>query len=217
MLVNKRMSSPVITITPETTFQEAVDLIHKEHIRRLPVVDKHGKLVGIVTEHDLMKASPSDATTLDVYEIRNMMSRLSVERIMVRDVITVDDDCPVEEAARLMVDHKISGLPVMRAGQLVGIITETNLFKMFLEMLGAREPGLRVTVAMSKAPGQLAKLARAIFDAGGNIISMSTFMGESSEAGDVTFKVDGVSQEAVEKAIKPLVKEFIDIRKVDCA
>jgi acetoin utilization protein AcuB len=214
MLINKRMSSPVITITPETSLQEALNLINQEHIRRLPVVDKHGKLVGIITEHDLMKASPSDATTLAKYEIDAMMSKLTVERFMVRNVITVDDDCPVEEAARLMVDHKISGLPVMRAGRLVGIITETNLFKMFLEMLGAREPGLRVTVSMVKDPGQLAKLAKAIFDIGGNIVSMSTFMGESSEAGEVTFKVDGTQQEVLVKALQPMVKEVIDIRQI---
>ena len=166
MLVGERMTKPAITIRPETSMPDALDLMRKEHIRRLPVVDKRGQLVGIVTEADLLKASPSEATSLSIYEITYLLSKLPVERLMTRKVITVTEDMPLEEAARIMADNGIGGLPVMRDKEVVGIITETTLFRIFLEMLGGRRAGIRVTVSVLDAPGELAKLAKAIYDQG---------------------------------------------------
>ena len=123
MLVGERMSKPVITVRPETSMPEALDLMHKEHIRRLPVVNKHGELVGIITEGDLQKASPSEATSLSIYEVTYLLSKLTVERLMSKEVVTVTEDTPLEEAARIMADHHFSGLPVMRDKELVGMIT----------------------------------------------------------------------------------------------
>jgi acetoin utilization protein AcuB len=212
MLVGERMSKPVITIRPETTMPEALDLMHKEHIRRLPVVNKKGELVGIVTEADLFKASPSEATTLSIYEITSLLNKLTIERIMTKKVVTVTEDTPLEEAARIMADNKFSGLPVMRGKALVGMITETSLFRIFLELLGARRAGIRVTVSMPDKPGELAGLTKAIQDLGGNIIALGTFMGESPSEGLVTFKVEGVKMDELKKTIRPLVAKIIDIR-----
>jgi len=212
MLVGERMSKPVITIRPETSLPEALDLMHKEHIRRLPVINQRGDLVGIVTEADLLKASPSEATSLSIYEVTYLLSKLTIDRIMSKKVITVTEDTPLEEAARIMADNKFSGLPVMRGKALVGMITETNLFRIFLELLGARRAGIRVTVSVPDRPGELAGLAKAIQDAGGNIIALGTFMGESPAEGLVTFKVDGVKMEPLKEAIRPLVNKIIDIR-----
>ena len=192
MLVGERMSKPVITVRPEMPMPEALDLMRKEHIRRLPVVNKHGELVGIVTEADLLKASPSEATSLSIYEVTYLLSKLTIDRIMTKKVITTTEDTPLEEAARIMADNKFGGLPVMRGKELVGIITETSLFRIFLELLGARRAGIRVTVSLPDKPGELASLTKTIHDVGGNIIALGTFMGESPSEGRVTFKVEGV-------------------------
>jgi acetoin utilization protein AcuB len=217
MLVGERMSKPVITVRPETPMPEALDLMRKEHIRRLPVVNKRGELIGIVTETNLLKASPSEATSLSIYEVTYLLSKLTVERIMTREVVTVTEDTPLEEAARIMADHHFSGLPVMRGKELVGIITETSLFRVFLELLGARRAGVRVTVSLPDKPGELATLTRAVSELGGNIIALGTTMGESPSTGLVTFKVEGVKLEQLRKALLPLVKKLIDIRDTKAA
>ncbi len=136
MLVGERMTPRPITVNEETSLPEALELMRKEKIRRLPVLDKHGKLVGIVTELDLLRASPSPATTLSMYEIPYLLSKVKMRDIMTREVITVTEDTPIEEAARIMADNKIGGLPVMRDDKLVGIITETDIFKLMLELFG---------------------------------------------------------------------------------
>ncbi len=217
MLVGERMSKPVITTRAETTLPEALDLMHKEHIRRLPVVNKRGELIGIVTEADLMKASPSEATSLSIYEVTYLLGKLTVERIMTKEVTTVTEDTPLEEAARIMADHKFSGLPVMRGKDLVGMITETTLFRIFLELLGARRAGVRATVSLPDKPGQLATLTRAVQELGGNIISLGTFMGDSPSTGVVTFKAEGVSLEQLKQVLLPLVDKLIDIRDTRAA
>ncbi len=212
MLVGERMTKPVITIHPDTSISEALDLMHKEHIRRLPVVDKGGRLEGIVTETDLFKASPSEATSLSIYEVTALLSKLNVGRIMNTNVITVTEDTPIEEAARIMADHRVGGLPVMRNKDMVGIITETALFRIFLEMLGARRAGIRMTVSLPDTPGELAGLTKAIHDLGGNIIALGTFLGENPSEGVVTIKVEDVDLEQLKKAIKTRVNKIIDMR-----
>lgn len=213
MLVRDRMSHPVISVYPDTSMQEALDLMRQEHIRRLPVIDKRGVLIGIVTENDLDKASPSQATTLSIWEIRELISKVKVERIMNREVVTIDENTPIEEAARVMADCKISGLPVMSSGKLVGLITETDLFKIFLELLGARDPGVRLSVEVPKGPGQLAKLTKDIFELGGDIVALGTYLGESSETGRIIVKVDGVTKDKLVDAIKPHVLSITDVRE----
>ena len=126
----------------------------RERIRRTPVV-KDGKMVGIVSDKDLLNASPSPATSLSVWEMNYLLSKITVRDVMTKKVLTVTEDTPIEEAARIMADNKIGGLPVMRNDHVVGIITETDLFKIFLELMGAREPGVRGTVLVLDKPGEL--------------------------------------------------------------
>jgi acetoin utilization protein AcuB len=212
MFVGNRMSHPVISVHPEMSMGDALALMREEHIRRLPVVDKHGKLVGIVTEEDLLHASPSDATSLSIYEVNYLVSKITLKDIMTHEVITVLEDTPLEEAARIMADNKIGGLPVVRDHVVVGMITETDLFKVFLELLGAREAGVRLTVLVEDVPGKLAELTKAIFDLGGNILALGTFLGESTENREVTLKIAGVTSSALKEAVEPIVERVRDIR-----
>jgi acetoin utilization protein AcuB len=185
----------------------------KERIRRLPVIDQRGQLIGIVTNLDLLHASPSDATSPSVWELNYLISKITVDEIMSKDVITVTKDLPVEEAARIMADNKIGGLPVLEDHAVIGIITETDLFKIFLELLGAREAGIRITALMPDMPGELARLTTVIRDIGGNIIALTQALGESSENRLVTVKVSGVDIKDLQKAVEPEVEKLIDIRE----
>jgi acetoin utilization protein AcuB len=215
MFVGSRMKHPVFTIGPKTSLEEALNLMTKEHIRRLPVVNQSGSLIGIVTELDLLKASPSAATSLNVWEIKSLLSTYPIENIMTKEVFTVTEDMPLEEAARIMSDRKIGGMPVVRGESVVGIITETDIFKAFLEVFGARESGLRLTIELEKTPGILAKLTKAIFELGGDILSLGSFMGENSKTSELVMRIAGVEQNDLLKAIKPYVDRVVDVR--DCA
>jgi acetoin utilization protein AcuB len=193
--------------------QEAHKLMRDEKIRRLPVVDGRGKLIGIITESDLLHASPSDVSSLSVWEMNYLLSKVLVKDIMTREVITAYIDTPLEDAARNMVDNKIGGLPVVKDGEVVGIITETDLFKVFLELLGARESGVRLTVLVPHVPGKLTQLTKSIFDSGGNLLALGVFLGESSENREITMKVGGVDLGTLEEVVKNHVERIVDIRE----
>ena len=214
MLVGERMSKPVITIPPEMPVVDALNLMKREHIRRTPVI-KDGKLVGIVSDKDLLNASPSPATSLSVWEMNYLLSKIMVRDVMTKKVLTISEDTPIEEAARIMADNKIGGLPVTRAGKVVGIITETDLFKVFLELMGARENGVRVTATVHEEPGQLAKLTQAVASSGGNFIAFGQFSGEDPSNRLVTFKVSNLDEDRVRKIVEPLVERLIDLRDCD--
>jgi acetoin utilization protein AcuB len=214
MLVGERMTSPALTIGPEMGVQDALALMHRDHVRRFPVVDSRGNLVGIISEKDLLNATPSDATTLSVWEINYLLSKLTVEKIMTKNVITITRDTPLEEAARIMADKKIGGLPVVEGLKVVGIVTETDIFKLFTEILGARVHGIRLTVQVIDEPGGLYKLTGAISRTGANIISLTTFQSGTTGTGVITVKVTGVDQATLEKAIKPVINKIVDIRSV---
>jgi acetoin utilization protein AcuB len=212
MLVGERMTSPVLFVTPEMPVQDALAQMRKESVSRYPVMKKD-KLVGIVSESDLINASPSEATSLSVWEINYLLSKITVERVMTKEVITVTEDTPLEEAARIMADQRIGGIPVMRGEEVVGIITQTDIFRVFLEMLGGRSPGWRVVVMVKNERGLLHKLTQAIDEAGGNIIALTTYAGMDIEGGELTIKVDQISEEALRKALMPFVNEIRDFRE----
>jgi len=211
MLVGERMSHPVITITTDQPIMDVFDLFKRENIRRAPVI-KSGKLVGIVSDHDLMNATPSQATTLSVYELHYLLGKIKVMNIMTKEVISVAEDTPIEEAALIMADNKLGGLPVLRDGKVVGMITETDLFKIFLELMGAREKGVRATLLMEEKPGQLAKLTQAIANLGGNFIAFGQFAGEDPTNRLVTFKVSGLEEGQVRSEVEPIAEKIIDLR-----
>ena len=211
MLVGERMSHPVLTVSPDMSALDAQAFMRREHIRRAPVI-QDGKLVGIVTESDLLNASPTQATLLSVWEINYLVSKIKVSQVMTKKVMTIGEDTPIEEAAREMIDNKIGGLPVLRDGKVVGIITETDLFKVMLEMLGARQQGVRVSVLVPNKAGEIAGLSKAIFDAGGNIIALGTFAGDDPSTAELAFKVADLDEATLRAVLTPLVTQIKDIR-----
>jgi len=211
MLVGQRMSRPVITVGPDLPITEAINLLKREKIRRAPVIQK-GKLVGIITMADLLNASPSKATSLSIWEINYLISKITVKDVMAKKVITVAEDIPIEEAARLMADTKIGGMPVMHGNEIVGMITETDLFKVFLEGMGARHLGVRITALIPNQAGEIAKISKLVFENGGNIISLGAFVGDTPSTALVMIKVEGIEQEKLRTLITPLVTELQDIR-----
>ena len=204
MLVKDRMTRRPITTHEDASVNEALQLMHGEKIRRLPVLDKKNRLVGIVSELDLLKASPSPATTLSIYEIPYLLSKIKMRDIMTKDVITITEDTPLEEAARIMADSRIGGLPVMRDDKLVGIITETDMFKLFLEMFGARESGVRLSLLVPNEKGILAKITAKIAAMGGNILALGTMMGEDPTNREIVIRVTDVSEGEMVAAMEEL-------------
>ena len=211
MLVGERMIHPVISVGPDVPVMDALEMLRREHIRRAPVVE-NGKLVGIVSENDLRNASPGQATTLSVWEINYLVSKITVRKVMTKEVVTTVEDTPIEEAARIMADHKVGGLPVLRDGKVVGIITETDIFKVMLEMLGARQKAVRVSVIVPNVAGEIASLSKAIFELGGNIIALGTFAGDDPSTSELVFKVAGPDEATLKAALEPRSMEVRDVR-----
>jgi acetoin utilization protein AcuB len=213
MIIGRVMTKNPVFVHPDISVNEARSIMNKEKIGRLPVLDKNNILVGIVTKKDMLKAGPSAATSLDMYEISYLLSKLKVKEIMEKKVITVDENEVVEEAARIMADNDISCLPVMKGALLVGIITGTDLFRVFINAFGARHAGVRVAFSMDEKPGQLAKIAGAIAGKGGNIVSFVSASGDDLSRSRGTLKITGISRGEVEAIFKTLPAEVEDIRE----
>jgi acetoin utilization protein AcuB len=205
--------NPVFT-HPELSLTDARSLMDKEKISYLPVLNKDNELVGLITRENLLKAAPSSATTLDMYEISYLLSKLTVDKVMEKKVITVQENEVVEEAARIMADNGIDCLPVLNGSLLTGIVTDTDIFHFFVNAFGARHKGIRITINFKEKPGQFAAFAVALAEKGGNIVAFV-----SSESDDVahrraTLKITGISRAAVEEAAAAVNgAEIEDIRE----
>ena len=215
MLVKERMTTPAVSVTPDTSFQDALKLMRDHKFRRIPVVEHAGQLVGIVSERDLLHASPSPATSLSVWEVNYLLWKLKVGDIMTHHVVTISQDAPIEDAANLMVTRKIGGLPVVdNAGHVVGVITETDIFKAFAELMGGGEKGLRLTLQVPSGSGTLARLSQAIYEAGGIIVSVGSLDKESDGMRELIVKVRGVGRDKIVKALEALGDHVLDAREV---
>ncbi len=215
MFVRDRMSSPAVTIAVNTAFPDALSLMREHRFRRLPVVNKHGKLVGIVSERDLLHAAPSAATSLSIWEMQYMLAKLHVKDIMTEEVITTTPDTPVEDAAQLMVEYRIGGLPVVSGGgEVVGIITETDIFRTFVEMFAGGRAGVRLTLSVPEQKGVLMELCEAIDDLGGSIVSIGSFDGRQSNERGLVIKVQDVEGGQLVSTLDALGEHLLDARDV---
>jgi acetoin utilization protein AcuB len=214
MLVRDRMTPNPKTTSPDVPIAEALERMRQDKVHRYPVVDKKGKMVGIVSMADLLYAAPSSVTSLNVWEVTYLLNQIKIKETMTRDVITVDESCPIEEAARLMRDRQIGGLPVMRGGELVGIITESDLFKVFLELVMAQEGGVRLTVLAPYFKGSMAQISAAITERGGLIHSLNAFVADDPEQWGCILKVADIAQDELVAAVRPHVNEILDVREI---
>lgn len=172
MLVQNWMNRNVITIEATQSMMDAMKIIKERNIRHLPVMRK-GKLVGIVTDRDLKRASPSEATTLEVHELLYIISNIKVEEIMTKDPITVPFDFTVEEAAEILLNKKISGLPVVDAkGNVVGTITQTDIFRALITLTGMGKRGIQFAFLLRDQSGSIKEVADIIRKYGGRMTSI---------------------------------------------
>lgn len=205
MLVREWMTPNPLTVDPDTPVLEAINLLKQKGFRRLPVV-KEGKLLGLVTDKDLKDAMPSKATTLSVWEMNYLLSKLTVKEVMAKPVITVGGDEPLEKAALIMEEKKIGGLPVMEGEKLVGIITVTDVLRAFIEVLGLRLGGLRITVDIPDVPGAL---AQAVLPA--NIVSIATAKHLPGYQ-RLVLRVVGEGVEGVPDRLRAAGEKVVDVR-----
>lgn len=213
MLVKDVMTKNPVTVDGKVSVLEAKEIMSKKNINKLPVVNKAGAVVGIVTSNDLQRAAPSDATTLDMFELGYLLSKLTVEKIMVKKVVTVSQEETVEEAARIMADKDFGCLPVMDGKKLVGIITDSDLFRLFIEMFNTRVPGVRVSVTLNDIPGALSVFAQKVADEKGQIISCVTTSAPDSIHRKICMKATGITL-AKMKTIAESCGKVEDIRKI---
>jgi acetoin utilization protein AcuB len=168
------MTTDLITVTPGTPLVRARDLLREKNIKQLPVVDAKGRLVGILTDRDIKQAWASPATTLSIYELTYVLQKLTVESVMVTELITITPDATIERAARILHDRKIGSLPVVENDKLVGIITSTDLMEVLLDGLGIKEESGRLVVLVKDRIGVLADVCNILKEANVSILSMVT-------------------------------------------
>ena len=211
--LRERIQRNPVTISPDASFFEARNLIHEKGIRHLPVVDKSGKLVGIVTDGDIREAAPSDATLLSVQELNYLLGKLKVSAFMTpKDkLITITPDALIEEAVQLMHDHKIGSLPVVEGKRLYGIFTETDALDHFVDIFGLKQKGTRLTVALEDKPGTLLGILEVFKKHNINIISIVTpsFVVEGKRIAAIRIKTEDYKD-----VVKDLEKAGYDVLSI---
>ncbi|MDY4132882.1 CBS domain-containing protein [Treponema sp.] len=214
MLVKDVMNDHPLVIGPEASVLDAKEIMKKNKETKLAVVDKNGVLVGLLTNADLIKVSPSNATTLDMYELGYLLSKMSVEKAMVKNVKTTNVEQTVEEAARLMKDYGITCLPVVDGDILIGMITQTDLFECFIEMFSTKNPGIRAVVIVDEKPGILAKIAEAVAAKNGNIVSLVTSDVPDEKRRKITIKISGITETETKNLLVDCCCQMEDVRSV---
>ena len=172
MLVKNWMSKDPITIDEEASMQDASSIMREHKVRMLPVL-KNGRLAGIVSDSDLKRASASDATLLDIHELLYLISKVKVRDIMSKPAVSVPEDFTVEETAQVLMEHKISGVPVTDSeGNLTGIITRYDIFKILISLSGLDKKGIQFAFRIDDTPGSIKLLTDVIRKHGGRIASI---------------------------------------------
>ncbi len=171
MFVKDWMTSPAITITKDKTIPEAVKIMRKDKIKRLPVVDEHNKLIGLLSDIEIQEYLPSEATTLDAFELGYLLNKIKIEDVMKTIVFTTHPDISIEESAMEMYNRSVSSLPVIENGKVIGIITERDVFKELIDITGVRNGGHRICVIIEDRPGSIKEVADIVRDAGYGIES----------------------------------------------
>lgn len=175
MLIKDWMSKNVVTVTEDTSMMDASQIMREKKFRRLPVLDKKGKLCGIVSDRDIKEASPSKATTLDIHELYYLLSKIKVKEVMTKRPTTIGVEDTVERAAVIMLEKNIGGLPVMDdAGEVVGILTQNDVFRVLVSITGVYRGGVQVAFELDDRGGSIKEVADVIRGSGGRLTSILT-------------------------------------------
>lgn len=212
MIVKERMSQNVLTIKEEDTISKAIDIMSSHGLHRLPVVD-NGKLVGLLTEGMISKKGASKATSLSIFELNYLLSKISVKTIMEKDVHTIYETQPLEDAAVLMLENNIGCLPVLnKEDKLVGIMTQNDLFKSFLDLLGYTESGSRVCMEVEDGLGVLEKVTSIFGKHNCNISHIGVYDKEAGRK-QLILRINVVETEALEKELQECGYTVLEITK----
>jgi acetoin utilization protein AcuB len=214
VLVREIMTPHPVVIEPDMPVTQAQRLMKEDNIRHLPVVRERKGLVGLITRDALNRAMPSELSSLTIWEINYQLARIKVRDVMVKKVLTVTENATVESAAQIMIDKKIGSLPVMRDKRLVGIVTDIDLLGALSNLMGWRQPGVRLTVQVPDEKGQLAKVAQAIAEAGGLLAGGGSYQPAEPLKARIVFKVRNVPADAMRALLNGMEGiEIIDIRE----
>ena len=210
MLVKGWMTSDVMTIDEDTSMMKASQIMKENNIRRLPVMQE-GKLVGMVTDRDIKEASPSKATTLDVHELYYLISELKVKDIMSKNVFTIGPEETVEKAAVKMLEHHISGLPVVSdKGKVVGVITQGDIFKVLVSLTGIYRGGIQFAFNLEDRPGSIQEVGDLIRKHGGRMVSILTSYDMCDEGcRHVYIRIKEIPEDKLKALTEDLDKNFI--------
>jgi acetoin utilization protein AcuB len=215
MLVQDIMTRAPLVAGPEMSILEARDTMAEHDIRHLPVIGDGGRLLGLITRQSLL-IEPGRLGSLDMWEITRYLSTMTVGDVMIdaADVVTTGPETPLEDAARVMVERHVGCLPVVEAGIIAGLITETDLLRQLTEMMAASRPGVRVTVHMPNRPGALARLAAAIAAQGWHILALGgTPMSNDPDRWAIVVKLDGDRQAIVDSLSRVPAQQVVDVRE----
>jgi acetoin utilization protein AcuB len=213
MLVENWMNPKVITVDVNDTMLDATKILKEHQIRHLPVL-KNGKLVGIITDRDLKRASPSDATSLEAHELLYIIANIKVSEIMTKSPITVPYNYTVEEAAEILMKHRISGMPVVdKDGKVVGTITQTDIFRVLLSLTGLSKRGIHFAFLIEDRPGSIKEVADVIRKYGGRMTSiLSSYERAPSGHRHVyirAYEVDRERLPALKEELRKVSKKFL--------
>jgi len=203
MRVKNRMTPSPITASLETNYNQALRLMQQNSIKNLPILNKKGRLVGIVTYSDMLKAEPSPVTTLSMFEMVSMLDKVTMKKIMSHPVYSIDENCSITNAASFMLSNDIKCLPIIEGDYLVGIITDTDIFKTFVEITGGGQAGTHIEARVPDQPGQLAPFIQAITNAGSYIVSVVLTYNDDGY-GNVDVKERGGDEAAIHKELDKL-------------
>lgn len=203
MYVKDHMTAKPVTVTPDTSVSEVLEIMQKGGFHRVPVVDEDGTLVGLITEGVVTEASGQNTTSLSIFELNYLLSRTTVKEIMITDVKTITKDCFVEQAAQEMLDASINVLPVVdEKNKVIGIITEKDIFKTFVDLLGLKHQGTKFVIKMENKPGLLAKTAALLAENNANVEALGVYQNDERGAEFFVKATGTIEVEAMTKILK---------------
>jgi acetoin utilization protein AcuB len=216
MLIRNFMTKNVVTIDAEESMPKAIQLLRQHKINMMPVTQQ-GKLVGVITDRDLKKASPSEATDLDTHELKYLLNKIKIKDIMTKKVITLPSDFTIEEAAEILMHEDISGAPVVNdRGDIEGIITSTDLYKSLIALSGLGRKGIQFAFQIEDRPGSIKELTDIIRTAGGRIASiMSSYDRVREGWRNVFIRVYDINRDILPQLMKDLQNQATMLYMVD--